>query len=348
MQRIRRAIAAALIALAPGVAKATVISRLELDHPAQGATPAATVYAQITAIYTKIGNAIDSRYFEITGLANAGTADLEHNFKAAFATLTFDVYSWNSGTGELTLLTAVTSPTRASIGISATPSFLTTKTRVTNSSGSSQDLVVIIHHNSTDLDELADVTITTPSNGQVLTYDTATTSWLNKPSSGGGGGAGGASWFSPSGTGAVQAEENGQLVYLYPDATDSDLTLWVGVPQNYVAGNQISLDLGSYSPSTSNGYVLKATSYLVRTGTDAVTSTTNSNISSATLSNGSPANKFRSSNLTLTSGSGQINSVAVSVGDQIRVVLTRDYANGSDTDTADVRFAPGATGMRTF
>lgn len=178
MQWYKRLLLLALLSFVATPARATIVSRLQLDHPALGATPAATVYAQIAAIYKKIGDSVDSRYYEITGLANAGTVDLEHNLKSAFSTLTFDVYSWNSGTGELTLLTTVTTPTRAQIVISATPSFLTTKARVTNSSGSSRDLVVVIHHNSLDLDELADVAITSPLDDGYLTYDTGTLSWL--------------------------------------------------------------------------------------------------------------------------------------------------------------------------
>lgn len=42
-----------------------------------------------------------------------------------------------------------------------------------------------------DLDDLGDVTITTPTNGQVLKYDSESSKWVNANESGGGGGTGG-------------------------------------------------------------------------------------------------------------------------------------------------------------
>lgn len=342
------ALAALMTVLLPTSAQAVVVSRLQLDHPALGTAGGSSLHTAINNIYLKVGNSIDSRYYEIDDIANAATVDLEHNFKSAFSTLTFDVYSWNSGTGELTLLTTLTTPTRAQIALSATPSFTTTKTRVTNNSGATRDLVVVIHHNALDLDELIDVDITSPATGQTITYNSGTGTWVNGfASGGGGGGGGGASWFSPSGTGAIISEENGQAVYLFPDATDSNLVLYFQVPEGYIAGNPITMGAGAYTPSTSNGFVLAVTACLIRQGVDAITSTTNCETDTDAVTNASPANTFQTLDLDIDDGTGEFNSVAASARDMVRITLTRDYANGSDTDTADIRFVTGATTLRT-
>lgn len=162
--------------------------------------------------------------------------------------------------------------------------------------------------------------------------------------SGGGGGGGSGTWKAPDGTGALQSEENGESVYLFPDGEDVKLVLWCRVPSGYVAGSQINMDIGLYSPSSSNTIKLLATAYLVRVNTDAVTSTTNSHASTNSALTNSVANQYRSTALDLCDSSGEINSVAVSGNDLIRVELTRDYS--TDTDTADIRFVPSATTVR--
>ena len=347
MRWFKRLLLLTLLAIMmPSAAQAVVVSRLQLDNPALGTAGGSALHNAIQNLYIKIGNSIDSRYFEITGLADTLSTDLEHNLKTSFTTLSFDVYSWNSGTGELTLLTTLTTPTRAQIAITATPSFLTTKTRVTNNSGAPRDLVVVIHHDSRDLDELADVALTSPAEGETLRYDASTLTWKNAFPSGGGGGGGSAAWFSPSGTGALPLEANGQVVYLFPDATDSDLVFWFQVPDGYVGGNQITMGYGTNTIATSGGYVMRATSYLVRSGTDAISETSNSHVDDDLTTIGSPNFRFETGSLDLTEADGEINGVAVSSGDMIKIVLTRNYADAGDTTSSDVRFVPGATTMR--
>lgn len=324
-------------------AQTTTISRLQIVHPNLSYPGGSGLHTLLQNIYTRIGDNMDSRYFEVTALANGANTDLTHNFKTAFAALAVDLYLWNSGTGELTYISDATSPSRSQFALAGTPSFLTTKLRVTNNSGSSRDLVVIVRQQPTLLDQLYDVGISSPSTGQVLTYSAGT--WINSPPSGGGGGTG-ANWYAPAGTGPVAAEENGQSVYLYPDAVDQELHLWLSVPDSYIAGNQITMSIAAYSPSTSNAYVMASTSYLVRAGTDAASTSANSQAGTATFTNGSPANLLTRGTLSITSGSGQINSIAVAAGDMIHIVLSRNYSSGSDTDTADVRFVPGSTSVR--
>jgi hypothetical protein len=159
---------------------------------------------------------------------------------------------------------------------------------------------------------------------------------------GGGGAGGGLQWLATGATGAVQQEENGQMVAIFPDAVAATMSTVFMVPAGYVAGKQISMYLGFYSPSSSNGFVMQTTATLVRQNTDAMDSTTNQKVVTAAFTN-TVAKAPRRGLFNLTDASGLINGVAVAPGDVIRVDLTRAYANGSDTDTAEVRFVPSAT-----
>ncbi len=195
----------------------------------------------------------------------------------------------------------------------------------------------------TNLDALTrkQATVVYASDTNQLFYDNGST--LLPVGSGSGGGGGGA-WNQPAGLAAELSEENGEKVYLYPDGADAKLVLWVRVPSGYVAGSQINMDIGIYSPSSSLTIKLLSTTYLVRANTDAVTSTTNSRASTNSALTNTVASQYRKTTLDLTSSTGQVNSVAVAADDLLRVELTRDYA--TDTDTADVRFLPSATSVR--
>lgn len=139
-------------------------------------------------------------------------------------------------------------------------------------------------------------------------------------------------WFSPDGSGAAAAQIGNELVYEFPDATDVKLVTFLRVPSGYISGNQINLKIGYSAVNTSNTVKMLATTYLIRSGTDALTSTTNSYVSTnAAITNGSPNRRLNNTTLDLTSSTGQINSISVSAGDLLAVHLTRDYANDTDT-----------------
>lgn len=161
---------------------------------------------------------------------------------------------------------------------------------------------------------------------------------------GGGGGGGSAAWNPVEGAEPIVSQENGEKVFLFTDGGTEKLCLFAKVPETFTAGFQILCYISLYSPSSSNTILLKATSYLVRKDTDAVTSTTNSHVSTNTAKTNTVANMYRQSILDLTSALGEINSVAIVGGDLIRVVLERDSA--TDTDTADIRFIPSGTEMK--
>jgi hypothetical protein len=118
-----------------------IVSRLQLDHPALNTAGGSGLHTSIENLYIRIGDNMNSRFFESENLANGANVDFEHNFKTAFSTLRFDLYLWDTGTDELTL---VSDSALANYPIVATPSFETTKIRVTNNSGSTQDLVLVV------------------------------------------------------------------------------------------------------------------------------------------------------------------------------------------------------------
>lgn len=164
----------------------TVVSRLLLDHPALGTAGGAGLHTSIETIYTRLGDAVDSRFFTQNALANAASVDFEHNFKTAFSTLRYDLYTRDTGTGELTLVTDASTPALSSFTISATPSFTTTKIRVLNSSGSARDIALVVRHIDLTAIKLEQVTLAVSSNvslkfGRVHLVDTTAARTLTLP-----------------------------------------------------------------------------------------------------------------------------------------------------------------------
>lgn len=121
-----------------------IISRLQLEHPALGDAGGSALHTAIEDIYEKIGDMTNARFFTQNALANAANVDFEHNYKCPFADLRYDLYLRDTGTGELTLISDSSTPALSSFTIAATPSFTTTRIRVTNSSGSSRDIALVV------------------------------------------------------------------------------------------------------------------------------------------------------------------------------------------------------------
>lgn len=285
-----------------------VVSRSLLDHPAVGTTGGAGLHTSVETIYRKLGDNATSRYFTVDALADAASQDFEHNFKDAFSELTVLLYLHNTGSGELTRITGATSPAIGDFGIIATPGDETTQVRVTNNSGAPRDLAVIVLQNG--------------------------------GASAGGGGGGSLNWDEPPGQAPLKTVENNQIVFLYEADGSNRLVSFIKVPQGHSPGTQLKMRLSHYSPSTSNNVLLKTVSYLIRSNTDAISSTTNSHVSTNTaITNSGVANKLVETIADITDSSGQINSITVQPGDMIRVELFRDI----DTDTADIRFIPNGT-----
>jgi hypothetical protein len=157
--------------------------------------------------------------------------------------------------------------------------------------------------------------------------------------SSGGGGGGSIKWNDTGPDAPVFLVENSQETYLFEDALSQYLYTVVKVPSTYVAGFPISMKVSHYSPSTSGTMLVQTLATLIRTGTDALTSTTNQRTSTNSALTNTVANQLRTATCDLTSTTGTINSVAVSPNDLILVRLTRD--TGTDTDTGTIRVLPG-------
>jgi hypothetical protein len=152
---------------------------MKLNHPALGTTGGAALHSAVEALYQKIGDMSTSRWFAQAGLNNTASIDFEHNFVCnQFSDLRFDLYLYNTGTGEMTL---VPSP-RTGWAIIATPGQEKTHIRVTNNTGSAKDIALVVEQDPIELDELTDVIITSPAANQVLKYNG--TNWINSNPSG--------------------------------------------------------------------------------------------------------------------------------------------------------------------
>jgi hypothetical protein len=187
--------------------------------------------------------------------------------------------------------------------------------------------------------------ITTPSNGQTImnttldkvqTYKTSSSAWVGL-----GGGAGGSSlmWHDGDSNTPFETTEFNILVRKFLDDGSQVLPATYVVPSSYTAGGQIKLRALIYGENASSDLLLSATTTLIRAETDALSSTTNQHSSTNTTETITTANVPYTIDIDLTDASGEINSVAVSAGDILKIELSR----GTDTDSDALRFIQFAT-----
>jgi hypothetical protein len=191
--------------------------------------------------------------------------------------------------------------------------------------------------------------ITTPANpaaGFVSVYPKAdnklyilTSAGLETAVGTGGGGGSAVQWVE-----SLDAPESAidlnLSTYKFPDGLTQALYALVKVPTSYVAGSPIKMLVTPYSyDAATSTMLINAISTLIRSGVDALDSTTNQRTTTNTaIAIGAATVKIpQAATLDLTSAIGQINGVAVAAGDLIQVQLQRDFAN--DTSTNDV-FVP--------
>ena len=154
-----------------------IVSRLQLNHPALGTTGGAGLHASIEALYTKIGDNMDSRWFTISDFDQTEVNDLVHNFDTNIGNLQYDLYNWN-GTKWI-LLDETTSPLRSAFSVVEKTGSETSTLQITNNTGGNNlTFAVSIQFNNTYLaqGDIRDVDISTvpPEDGQSLVYELAT------------------------------------------------------------------------------------------------------------------------------------------------------------------------------
>ena len=76
----------------------TVVSKLKLNHPPLGEGGGSALHTSVEAIYQKVGDSINSRFFVHENLANGASIDLDHNFITDYENLRVDLYLYNDST----------------------------------------------------------------------------------------------------------------------------------------------------------------------------------------------------------------------------------------------------------
>jgi hypothetical protein len=200
----------------------STVGRLQCVHPDLGFDGGVTLEGHVKSTLTKISDAVNSRYFVSRLLANGASVDFTHNFKCAFSELRINLFLID-GSDELTRITSATTPPLSQFSIVAKIGLLTTAITVTNNSGSSRDiaLVIIQGKGAEYLSDLYDCDTTGKEDGQALVYSLSAGKFLP-------GASGDASFkfqsINSSGTALVVKKgyirlSDGRVLYLAADLT---------------------------------------------------------------------------------------------------------------------------------
>lgn len=157
----------------------------------------------------------------------------------------------------------------------------------------------------------------------------------------GGGGGGSLKWVEGDQSPTPNVNDAGMEVYDYAAGDTQYVTALVKVPSGYTAGNPVKLQTFWFSPDSVGNVLMQTIATLIRAGTDVYNTTTNQRTSTnaaVTLGAGT-VNKPQAIEFDLSDGTGNINGVAVTAGDMIKVQLKR----GTDTATSDVSVPVYAT-----
>lgn len=310
--------------------------------------------SQVRAVVTENGSAtltaktIDADSNTITNIEDADIKAGAAIQRGKLANGTADHVLINNGSGgmssEATLsrsrggcgqdMSAVTFPTTGALTTNANTQTLSNK--------SFSDSITVAHIATPANPSSGNIRVYAKNDNRLYTLDSA---GVETPVGSGGGGGGSLNWTQVEGIAPLTVEENAERVFLFETGLTQQLTAFVRVPSGYISGRQISMFLGFYSPSSSNRFQMRVTATLVRKNTDAITSTTNQLLVSSGDVVNTVANQLREVQFNISSGSGAINSVAISAGDMIKLELVRISATTAE-DTADVRFIPNFTEVR--
>jgi hypothetical protein len=153
-----------------------VVSRLQLNHPALGTAGGAGLHSSIEALYTKIGDNMNDRWYSLADFDQAETVDLVHNFDSDISSIQYDL--WNFTGGEWVLLTEATTPKRSDFSVVEKTGDEATTLQITNNTGGNDlTFAVSLVFGVTRLDQGdvqdVDVQTTPPEDGQALVYEAA-------------------------------------------------------------------------------------------------------------------------------------------------------------------------------
>lgn len=180
------------------------------------------------------------------------------------------------------------------------------------------------------LPNAVDLSVAANSSAEFI-YDSTQSRWVQKSGSGSGAG-GGASITLIEDTDAPESVIlAGRRYYKLVSGLTQYLYASVRVPSTYIAGSPIKMRVRGFARALTDTILLQSLATLNRTGTDAITSTTNQR----TSTNAAAANVVDTPQnflLDLTGTDGTINSVAVAAGDEISARLQR----GTDVNTNDL------------
>lgn len=149
-------------------------------------------------------------------------------------------------------------------------------------------------------------------------------------------------FYAAPGGGPLEEEDgNGLKFFEFQDGEAEILWGFLKVPETYLAGDQLFLAVNVESlEAGGNELKLQAQTYLVRSGTDSIASVANSNTNEQAYSPGSVVSQELV--LELTNASGQINSVAVSPGDILKIALSKP----ADASTENLKLYPSLVEVR--
>jgi hypothetical protein len=155
----------------------------------------------------------------------------------------------------------------------------------------------------------------------------------------GGGGAGGSTAWIYGDISPLSEFANGLDVYSFDNVSPQELFLNVVVPDSYTAGDQIQLvNSKCFIDNALDNLLFRCETTLIKDG-DSFNTTTNQHTSTNTELVLSSANVLLNvGNIDLTDGSGNINGVAVAIGDILKIRLYRDFANELTSAPEDGKF----------
>jgi hypothetical protein len=152
----------------------------------------------------------------------------------------------------------------------------------------------------------------------------------------GSGGGAGSIRFIEGANSPIRTQESGFEYYEYEPGLGQQLTVLLPVPSGYVAGKPIKVKIKWACASTSGDALINAVATLIRAEVDAYTSTTNQRTTTNTAITMTADNDDELQNVVLdvSSATGEINSVAISALDAIKI----DIQESSSTVADNIKF----------